>query len=226
MRAANARTRMFVPGRIQAERSRSCRGLRLPAPAGWIVWQRGSFLQPADNAWSNQLTNVALVAGANGIIGKALLEEIARTPAWRGTALSRRNGDLVVDLEDAEASRAVLAGARDVTHVFYAAYAPGGGLGEEDRRNSTMLGRHGDDAASPDLPPDDPCLRRQSRAGDGLRDDGPVAHPRRHPSILTMDCGQATGFSCADEATTSALTTLRRAMVISREPAPMPAVKS
>ncbi|HEX8418711.1 MAG TPA: NAD-dependent epimerase/dehydratase family protein [Sphingomonas sp.] len=85
------------------------------------------------------MNNVALVAGANGIIGKALLEEIARTPAWRGLALSRRNGDLVIDLEDAEASRAALAGARDVTHVFYAAYAPGGGLGEEDRRNSAML---------------------------------------------------------------------------------------
>ena len=131
---------MFVPGRIRAERSDVHAAVqRLLAPAGRIVWQRGSFLQPANNAWSNQLTNVALVAGANGIIGKALLEEIARTPAWRGAALSRRHGDFVVDLEDAEASRAGLAGARDVTHVFYAAYAPGGGPGEEDRRNSAML---------------------------------------------------------------------------------------
>lgn len=85
------------------------------------------------------MTNVALVAGAGGIIGKALLEEIARTAGWRAVALSRSKGDIVADLNDAEASRAALAGAGDVTHVFYAAYGPGGGLAEEDRRNSTML---------------------------------------------------------------------------------------
>lgn len=85
------------------------------------------------------MTNVAIVAGAGGIIGKALLEEIARTPGWRGLALSRSRGDIVADLNDAEASRAALADARDVTHVFYAAYGPGGGLAEEERRNSAML---------------------------------------------------------------------------------------
>jgi nucleoside-diphosphate-sugar epimerase len=85
------------------------------------------------------LINVALVAGAGGIIGKALLEEIARTPGWRGLALSRSKGDIVADLSDAEASRAALMSAREVTHVFYAAYGPGGGLAEEDQRNSAML---------------------------------------------------------------------------------------
>jgi nucleoside-diphosphate-sugar epimerase len=85
------------------------------------------------------LTNVALVAGAGGIIGKALLEEIAATPGWRGIALSRSHGDIVADLSDTEASRTALADAGDVTHVFYAAYGPGGGLAEEDARNSAML---------------------------------------------------------------------------------------
>jgi nucleoside-diphosphate-sugar epimerase len=85
------------------------------------------------------LTKVALVAGAGGIIGKALLEEIDRTPDWRGVALSRSRGDIVADLGDAQATRAALAAARNVTHVFYAAYGPGGGLAEEDRRNSAML---------------------------------------------------------------------------------------
>jgi nucleoside-diphosphate-sugar epimerase len=85
------------------------------------------------------LTNIALVAGAGGIIGKALLEEIARTAGWQGIALSRSKGDIVADLTDVEASRAALSGAGDVTHVFYAAYGPGGGLAEEDRRNSAML---------------------------------------------------------------------------------------
>lgn len=85
------------------------------------------------------LTNVALVAGAGGIIGKALLEEIACTPGWRGMGLSRSSGDIVADLGDADATRAALADTRGVTHVFYAAYGPGGGLAEEDQRNSAML---------------------------------------------------------------------------------------
>jgi len=85
------------------------------------------------------LTNVALVAGAGGIIGKALLEEIAHAPDWRGVALSRRHGDILADLGDAEQTRTALAAAQDVTHLFYAAYAPGGGLAEEDRRNGAML---------------------------------------------------------------------------------------
>jgi nucleoside-diphosphate-sugar epimerase len=103
---------------------------------------------------SNRVTNVALVAGAGGIIGKALLEEIARTPEWQGIALSRSAGNagsshadtddtdtrrIAADLSDAAATRTALADARDVTHVFYAAYGPGGGLAEEDRRNSAML---------------------------------------------------------------------------------------
>ncbi|MBE7213121.1 MAG: hypothetical protein INR65_19075, partial [Gluconacetobacter diazotrophicus] len=41
---------------------------------------------------------VALVAGAGGIIGKALLEEIARAPGWRGLALSRNGGDVPAEL--------------------------------------------------------------------------------------------------------------------------------
>lgn len=85
------------------------------------------------------MTNVALVAGAGGIIGKALLEEIAQTPGWRGLALSRSKGDIVADLSEAATTRTALADAREVTHVFYAAYGPGGGLAEEDQRNSAML---------------------------------------------------------------------------------------
>jgi len=85
------------------------------------------------------MSKIALVAGAGGIIGKALLEEIARTPGWRGVALSRRGGDVSADLGDTDATKAALAGARDITHLFYAAYGPGGGLAEEDRRNSAML---------------------------------------------------------------------------------------
>ena len=85
--------------------------------------------------------NIALVAGANGIIGKALMEEIARTPGWRARALSRSAGTtgIAADLTDAAATRQALEAAKDVTHLFYAAYAPGGGLEGEDRVNGAML---------------------------------------------------------------------------------------
>ena len=54
---------------------------------------------------SAAMSRVALVAGAGGIIGKALLEEIARTPGWRGLALSRSGGDVSADLTDPAATR-------------------------------------------------------------------------------------------------------------------------
>ncbi|AWN55652.1 SDR family oxidoreductase [Methylobacterium sp. 17Sr1-1] len=94
-------------------------------------------------------TRTALVAGANGIIGKALMETLAAAPGWRARALSRRPhgspGSVAVDLTDAAATRAALGQtlgqARDVTHLFYAALAPQPDLAEEDRVNGAML-RH------------------------------------------------------------------------------------
>lgn len=85
------------------------------------------------------MTRIALVAGAGGIIGKALLQEIAARPDWRALALSRKGGDISADLTDRDATRVAIEGAKDVTHLFYAAYKPGGGLAEEDRVNSSML---------------------------------------------------------------------------------------
>ncbi|GMM62584.1 SDR family oxidoreductase [Novosphingobium pituita] len=89
--------------------------------------------------------NVALVAGASGIIGKALIEELRDRTDWHVRALARRGDKLVqtvlADLTDREGTRAALdaAAASDTTHVFYAAYASGGGLAEEDATNGAML---------------------------------------------------------------------------------------
>ncbi|MGY2050255.1 SDR family oxidoreductase [Methylobacterium sp. JK268] len=87
----------------------------------------------------------ALVAGAHGIIGKALMEEIAGTPGWRARALTRRPhgtpGAVVADLTDAEATRTALAGAADTTHLFYAALSPRPDLAAEAEVNGAML-RH------------------------------------------------------------------------------------
>jgi nucleoside-diphosphate-sugar epimerase len=90
-------------------------------------------------------TRTALVAGANGIIGKALRETLGAAPGWHARALSRRPhgspGAVAVDLTDAAATRAALGQARDVTHLFYAALAPQPSLAEENTVNGAML-RH------------------------------------------------------------------------------------
>jgi nucleoside-diphosphate-sugar epimerase len=68
--------------------------------------------------------NVALVAGANGIIGRNLIEHLRGLGGWDVVGLSRRGGPgtIAVDLLDAAGTRAKLADAGDVTHLFYAAY--------------------------------------------------------------------------------------------------------
>jgi nucleoside-diphosphate-sugar epimerase len=89
------------------------------------------------------MTNIALVAGANGIIGKALLEEIATRSDWRSLALSRTphqvSATFACDLTDPAATRAAVEYASQVTHLFYAAYASENGLAAEDTTNTAML---------------------------------------------------------------------------------------
>ncbi|MEV4056357.1 SDR family oxidoreductase [Amycolatopsis sp. NPDC049688] len=65
----------------------------------------------------------ALVAGANGIIGRTLTEHL-RTSGWDVTGLSRRGGPgtIAVDLLDPADTRAKLAPLTAATHLFYAAY--------------------------------------------------------------------------------------------------------
>ncbi len=85
----------------------------------WTYRQRGSKLGDM-----NEERKVALVAGANGVIGKNLIEHLESRPGWRVIGLSRRGGpgQIAVDLLDADDTRAKLSGLDDVTHVFYAAY--------------------------------------------------------------------------------------------------------
>lgn len=88
-------------------------------------------------------TRTALVAGANGIIGKALMHELTASKGWRARALSRRphgsSQAIAADLTDPDATRAALAQAHDITHLFYAALAPQPSLADEDRVNGSML---------------------------------------------------------------------------------------
>ncbi|MEC3979227.1 SDR family oxidoreductase [Amycolatopsis sp. H20-H5] len=71
----------------------------------------------------NEERKVALVAGANGVIGSTLVAQLSSLDDWDVVGLSRQGGrHLAVDLLDPEDTCAKLAGLTDVTHVFYAAY--------------------------------------------------------------------------------------------------------
>ncbi|SHG24220.1 SDR family oxidoreductase [Streptoalloteichus hindustanus] len=72
---------------------------------------------------------VALVVGANGVIGRNLVDHLATLPDGEVIGLSRRGGQtagrvrhVAVDLLDPADCREKLGALTEVTHVFYAAY--------------------------------------------------------------------------------------------------------
>ncbi|MGY4920384.1 SDR family oxidoreductase [Streptomyces sp. 900116325] len=76
-----------------------------------------------------QKKKVALVVGAQGVIGRNLVNHLTELGDWEIIGLSRRGGEtrgqvrhVAVDLLDAGDSAAKLGGLADVTHIFYAAY--------------------------------------------------------------------------------------------------------
>lgn len=85
------------------------------------------------------MRHVALVAGSNGIIGKALVDEISQDADWKVYSLSRHSADGCADLTDRESVRKALKNLPGITHLFYAAYLPGRDLAEEDKTNTLML---------------------------------------------------------------------------------------
>lgn len=71
----------------------------------------------------------ALVAGATGVVGRNLLQQLVPDPDWDVIAVSRRRPDIdgdyhhiSVDLLDAKDTQAKLSELAGVTHIFFAAY--------------------------------------------------------------------------------------------------------
>ena len=88
----------------------------------------------------------ALIAGALGVTGRALLEHLDGDPFWSVTALSRRAPDFIsgahfisVDLSDPADCREKLSGQKDITHVFYTAYSPRPEVADEIAPNVAMV---------------------------------------------------------------------------------------
>ncbi len=89
---------------------------------------------------------VCIVAGALGIVGRALVEHLDASDEWEVVALSRRAPDFEtrarfvgIDLVDAEDCGAKLKEFGHATHVFYSAYAPRPTAAEEVGPNLAMV---------------------------------------------------------------------------------------
>ncbi|MEO8718830.1 MAG: SDR family oxidoreductase [Burkholderiales bacterium] len=84
----------------------------------------------------------AVVVGAQGVIGRYIVDKFAALPDWKVIGLSRRQGTdaprvrhISVDLLDPADARARLGGLTDVTHVFFAAFQPGSGPAADFAKN-------------------------------------------------------------------------------------------
>lgn len=71
----------------------------------------------------------ALVIGANGVIGRNLIDYLITLSDWDIIGVSRRGGEssgrvryIAADLLNPLDSREKLSGLTEVTHIFYAAY--------------------------------------------------------------------------------------------------------
>ncbi len=71
----------------------------------------------------------ALVVGANGVIGRNLIDYLATLPDWDIIGVSRRGGEssgrvryIAADLLNPSESQEKLSSLTEVTHIFYAAY--------------------------------------------------------------------------------------------------------
>ena len=94
----------------------------------------------------NTANKVALVVGAQGVIGRNLVDHLAALDDWDVVGLSRRDGaasgrvrHIAVDLLNGEDCRAKLGELCQVTHIFYAAYQDRPGWAELVPPNLAML---------------------------------------------------------------------------------------
>ena len=86
----------------------------------------------------------AVVVGAQGVIGRYLVERFAAQPGWNVIGLSRRRATdagnvrhISVDLQNADEAVAKLGGLRDATHILFAAFQPGSGAAADFAKNIT-----------------------------------------------------------------------------------------
>jgi len=86
--------------------------------------------------------NSAVVVGAQGVIGRYIVDKLVSLPDWQVVGLSRRRGadgprlrHVSVDLLDSEDARNKLRDLTETTHVFYAAFQAGSGPAADYAKN-------------------------------------------------------------------------------------------
>ena len=86
--------------------------------------------------------NTAVVVGAQGVIGRYVVEKLSSLPDWQVVGLSRRHGvpgprqrHVSVDLLNPADTDAKLRDLADATHVFYAAFQAGSGPAADYAKN-------------------------------------------------------------------------------------------
>jgi len=84
----------------------------------------------------------AIVVGAQGVIGRYIVEKLASLPDWQVTGLSRRRGEdgprqrhVPVDLLNSADTGRKLQDLTNATHVFYAAFQAGSGPAADYAKN-------------------------------------------------------------------------------------------
>ncbi len=84
----------------------------------------------------------AVVVGAQGVIGRYIVEKLSSLADWQVVGLSRRRGTdgprqrhIPVDLLDLADVQAKLSGLTDASHAFYAAFQPGSGPAADYAKN-------------------------------------------------------------------------------------------
>jgi nucleoside-diphosphate-sugar epimerase len=89
---------------------------------------------------------VALVVGANGVIGSNLIQHLSTLKDWDIIGISRRGGEstnrvpyISVDLLDRQDTQNKLKALQQITHIFYAAYIDKPTWAELVKPNLTML---------------------------------------------------------------------------------------
>jgi nucleoside-diphosphate-sugar epimerase len=89
----------------------------------------------------------ALVVGASGVIGHAIVRYLQKQDDWTVVGMTRRRAPsfmsdatwISLDINDLEAIRAQSAALSGITHVFYAAYVPDNDLAQEAKTNGLMF---------------------------------------------------------------------------------------
>ena len=88
----------------------------------------------------------AVVAGATGVVGRALMSHLRELDGWRAIGLCRRPPEdtqgqryISVDLLDGDSCRAALAGLEDASHAFFAGFVDRPSIAELVAPNRDML---------------------------------------------------------------------------------------